>query len=228
MKINNIPISNYGATLVGRIISPNRVSTSTSWDFRMDSPIYYGSSLDFKKVSLSFVFTCNTEEIFVKNLGIISEALRHGAVVRFDDISLDYTMYITEIPDYEKLNATNYRVDFELNSDFGVTDYITTTGSTKVSVTNSGTYPTPVRLTLTVPASQSKLTIYGLDRTFVLKDTPNNANIIIDSELGLITVNGVNAIDKVDSFYLPKLPIGANQVSCSTTCDITVSYRERY
>lgn len=228
MKINGKNISTFGATLLDRNISSNRVSYNARWDYMMDRPAFYGNSLEYKDVLLYFLVKAKTEEIFLKNMGLMCEEFRKGGVVRFDDIKLNYTMYLKQKPEYTKLNKDTYRLDFVLDSDYGVTDLKSVSGKTSVEVNNRGSYPTPAQVTINVPVMQSKLVIDGFERRFILKDVPSNANVFIDTMTGVVWINGVNAIEKMESFHLPKLPVGFTNITVNTECDIQINYYERY
>lgn len=228
MKINGKHISTFGATLLDRNISSNRVSYNARWDYMMDRPAFYGNSLEYKDVLLYFLVKAKTEEIFLKNMGLMCEEFRKGGVVRFDDIRLTYTMYLKQKPEYTKLNKDTYKLDFVLDSDYGLTDLKSVSGKKSVEVNNRGSYPTPAQVNLVVPIMQSKLIIDGFERRFVLKDTPSNADILIDTMTGIVLVNGENAIENMESFHLPKLPVGFTNIIVNAECDIQINYYERY
>lgn len=228
MKINGKHISTFGATLLDRNISSNRVSYNAKWDYMMDRPSFYGNSLEYKDVLLYFLVKAKTEELFLKNMGLMCEEFRKGGVVRFDDIKLNYTMYLKQKPEYTKLNKNTYRLDFVLDSDYGLSDMKSVVGETNIEINNRGAYPTPAILYLTVPVAQNKLTIQGFERNLVLKNLPNNSNVYINTYDGTIRVNGTNDVTKLDSFHLPKLPVGYTQITTSADCSIQVNYYERY
>ena len=228
MRINGTHISEYGATLLDRNISSNRVSYNATWDYMMDRPAFYGNALEFKYVLLYLKVEAETEEQFLKVMGTMCEALRKGGVVRFDDIDLNYTMYMKQKPEYTKLNETVYRLDFVLDSDYGLSDAKMVSGGNKVTVTNNGAYPTPAMLVLSVPSMRSEIVITGFERDLVLTNTPSNAVIVIDSIQGTIIINGENGIENLKSFHLPKLPVGRSEIRANCSCNMQVQYYERY
>ena len=61
MRINGKHISTFGATLLDRNISSNRVSYNVKWDYMMDMPSFYGNTLEFKDVLLYFLVKAKTE-----------------------------------------------------------------------------------------------------------------------------------------------------------------------
>ena len=228
MYLNGKHISEYGGKLIYRNLSSNRLSTGVKWDYYLDRPENYGSGLEFKDVKLDLILECATEEIFQNNLNEISEIFRKGGEVRFKDLPYLYKMYAKVKPEYEKIAEHHYRVELNLDSDFGISEIRTVTGSNSVSVNNKGNYRTPAKLILTVPAMQSSLTVSGFEHTLRLVNTPTNANIVIDASTGQVTINGNNAIDKVDSFHLPYLMVGSHTIRCNVNCTMQIQYYERY
>ena len=228
MKINGKNISTFGATLLDRNISSNRVSYNARWDYMMDRPAFYGNSLEYKDVLLYFLVKAKTEEQFLKNMGLMCEEFRKGGVVRFDDIRLNYTMYLKQKPEYTKLNKDTYKLDFVLDSDYGLSDMKSVSGNDMLEVNNRGAYPTPAIVHIKLPVAQSEFTIQGFDRAVVLQNLPNNSDIDINTYEGIIRVNGQNGITKLKSFHLPKLPVGYTQILASANCEIQINYYERY
>ena len=230
MYINDIDIKNYGGKLLDRNISPNRVSQNYTWEYTLDSPTFYGSALDFKDVLLYVLFEADSEEIFLKNLGRVSEEFRHGAKVRFKNIDLEYTMYLTQKPDYDKLNSRFYKVSFVLDGNFGLGERKVQSGTnvSRLIITNNGVYASPAVLTVKPRIYQSTLTIQGFEKTISLDKINANDVIIINAETGQITINGNAGISKYNSFYLPKAKVGTSTIQTSTASDITVVFSERY
>lgn len=229
MKINNIDIRQFKATLLDRNISSNRVNPDYSWDVTLDEPTFFGNALDFKDVLLYFLVEVNTEEQFLTIMGEMAELFRKGATVEFDDIKYSYRMFLKQKPEYTKLNPTSYRLDFVLDSDYGVLPMKYKEVQTNtMTVNNYGLYSTPARLWITNTIITETLTITGFEHTIVLKDIPANANILIDGIDGQLTVNGVNAIGKLVTFHLPKLARGVTQITASATCNLRIAYQERY
>ena len=230
MYINEIDIAEYGGKLLDRNISPNRVSQNYTWEYTLDSPTFYGSALDFKDVLLYVLFEADSEEVFLKNLGRVSEEFRHGAKVRFKNIDLEYTMYLTQKPDYDRLNSRFYKVSFVLDGNFGLGERKVQSGTnvSRLTITNNGVYASPAVLTVKPRVYQSTLTIQGFEKTISLDKINANDVIIINAETGQITINGKAGISKYNSFYLPKAKVGTSTIQTSTASDITVVFSERY
>ena len=228
MFINGKDISTYNGKLIYRNLSSNRVSSGVKWDYFLDRPQEFGSGLEFKDVKLDLLLACKSEQVFQYNLNSIAEELRRGGEIKFKDLPYIYTMYLKVKPEYEKISQTHYRVELNLDSDFGVTDLFSVNGSNSVTVNNKGLYKTPAIITLTVPSSHNSLILTGFEHSFKMDSIPSNSVIIIDALSGQITVNGVNAIDKVTSFHLPKLLVGSHNIKCNVPCNITIQYYERF
>lgn len=228
MYVNGIDIREYGGAIIYRNLSSNRVSSGVKWDYILDRPESYGSGIEFKDVKLDLIFECKTETQFQYNLNKLSEQFRKGAEVRFKDLPYKYMMYSKIKPEYEKIAENHYRVELNLDSDFGVSELKTKTGVTFVNINNSGNYRTPARLSISTSLAHSEMIITGFEHLIKLSNIPKNSNIFIDTISGVIKVNGVNAIDKLTTFHLPYIPVGDVSIGCDAIDSITVQYYERY
>ena len=227
MYLNDIDIKQFGGKLIYRNISSNRVSSGVKWEYYMDRPESFGSAIEFKDVQLGLILTADDETMFQRNLNLLAEEFRKGGVVKFKDMPYTYTMYLKTKPEYDKLNQTTYKVDLNLDGDFGLSDRKTVSGGNSLSVVNNGTYKTPVVLTVTLANGVTGFTINGFEHDFTMKGLPSGATVIIDTMNGVIKANGVNAIDKVESFHLPKLNVGESTIRTSSSCNMTIQFYER-
>lgn len=227
MYLNNIDIDQFGGKLIYRNISSNRVSSGVKWEYYMDRPEFFGSAIEFKDVQLGLIFTADNETIFQRNLNKLAEEFRKGGVVKFKDIPYTYSMYLKTKPEYDKLNQTTYKVDLSLDGDFGLSELKTVSGTDSVDVVNNGIYTTPVILTVELANGVTSFTMHGFEHTFSMSGLPSGATVIVNTMSGLVQVNGINAIDKVDSFHLPKLNVGDSTVWTSSSCNITIQFHER-
>lgn len=230
MQINRTDINTFGAKLIGRNISNNRMSSNYTWEYSFDRPTFYGSSLDFKDVQLTMLFQANNEETFLKNYGKISEMFRKGADVKFKDISYTYKMYLKQKAEYEKLNTKWYKVEFTLDGDFGLSSLkeFEVTENTQLVVKNNGTYATPARIEITFTGTHNNFTITGFEHSIKLKDVASGKVFAIDGATGDIEYDGRNGIDKFVGWYLPKLPVGTTTIVSSEPCTMRVTFQERY
>ena len=227
MYLNGIDIKQFGGKLIYRNISSNRVSSGVKWEYYMDRPESFGSAIEFKDVQLGLILTADDETMFQRNLNLLAEEFRKGGVVKFKDMPYTYTMYLKTKPEYDKLNQTTYKVDLNLDGDFGLSDKKTVSGGNSLSVVNNGVYKTPVVLNITLANGVTGFTINGFEHDFTMKGLPSGATVLIDTMNGVIKANGVNAIDKVESFHLPKLNVGESTIRTSSSCNMTIQFYER-
>lgn len=84
---------------------------------------------------------------------------------------------------------------------------------------------TPFRLSLTVPSTVGSITICGI----IIRSITAGTEIVIDSELGLVTANGVNKFNDTELIDFPYLTPGNNTISCTVAnAEITVVYTPIY
>ena len=230
MIINGIDISNFGGKVIDKLISPNRVTNTLSWD--TVNPQLVDSKFDFKNISITILMKAETEQEFIGNISKLTELFRLGATVKFADIPHSYKCYVRTVPDITRLNhKQEYKVILECDAEFGTTgERFTTTASNTLTmkVTNPGNYITPARVVLTAREAGSNLYINGLVKNFTFTNVKVGDIIVVDGVTGEILRNGSIDINNFYGWNLPNLPIGDTTIKTNLRCDIEISYLARY
>lgn len=230
MIINGIDISNFGGKVIDKLISPNRVTNTLSWD--TVNPQLVDSKFDFKNISITILMKAETEQEFIGNISKLTELFRLGATVKFADIPHSYKCYVRTVPDITRLNhKQEYKVILECDAEFGTTgERLTTTASNTLTmkVTNPGNYITPARVVLTAREAGSNLYINGLVKNFTFTNVKVGDIIVVDGVTGEILRNGSIDINNFYGWNLPNLPIGDTTIKTNLRCDIEISYLARY
>lgn len=80
---------------------------------------------------------------------------------------------------------------------------------------------TPFRICFTVASVTASITVCGI----TVSNISANTEIVIDSELGIVTANGVNKFGDTDLIEFPHLIPGNNTITCSLPgTEITIVY----
>ena len=97
-------------------------------------------------------------------------------------------------------------------------------------INNEGNNKTPIIMELLPSAASADLTISGLtDEPFTIKNLKQGKKIIINSEVGTITQEGINKFDDFETWEFPFLVPGENRITISKSiCDITIKYKPMY
>lgn len=84
---------------------------------------------------------------------------------------------------------------------------------------------TPFRLSMTIPSDVGSITVCGI----IIRSLTAGTEIVIDSELGLVTANGANKFNETELIDFPYLTPGNNTVSCSLSgTEIIIVYTPIY
>ena len=108
---------------------------------------------------------------------------------------------------------------------------ITINNESSFSITNTGTAPTPCKLTIIPKIDILTLTITGLSaEPIVLRNIYYNSVVIIDGETGLFTINDVANYNNYDAWEFPKLQPGINNITITNAsqCEISIEFEPRY
>ena len=99
------------------------------------------------------------------------------------------------------------------------------------TITNSGTAPTPCKITIIPKVDFVSLTITGLSETpITVSHIKTNDVLVIDGEARQVLVNDVDAFSHYDAWEFPKVQPGVNTVSITNASQATIQieYDTRY
>ena len=230
MVINGKDISEFGGKVIDKLISPNKVNNSLNWD--TVNPQLIESKFDFKNITFTVFMRAESEQEYISNSSRLTEMLRLGAEVKFNDIPYTYKCYVRTIPDITRLNhKQEYKLIFECEAEFGTTGSTTVTtasNTTSMNLTNIGNYSTPARVVLTARETGANLYINGLVKNFTFTNVKSGDIIVVDGVTGEILRNGSVDINNFYGWNLPMLPVGDTLIKTNLKCDIEISYLARY
>ena len=230
MVINGIDISEFGGKVIDKLISPNKVNNSLSWD--TINPQLIESKFEFKSISITLFLKAESEQDYIRNVSRLTEMLRLGANVKFKDVPYTYKCYVRNIPDITRLNhRQEYKIIFDCEAEFGTTGSTTVVSASNalaMSMTNIGNYITPARVMLTMKEAGANLYINGLVKNFTFTNVKVGDIIVVDGVNGDIMRNGVIDINNFYGWNLPMLPVGDTIIKTNLRCDMEISYLARY
>lgn len=239
MTVNNRSIKEYNARLLNYSVGGTERSYSQSpAGAILRLPTFYHANLSPRRLSVTLTFFPKTYESEKNRNRSISERLMRSTdnIVRFES---DISNEVLEIglPDgyiYKAFLQSCGTPSFDATGEQDV-EYIFYAIRTKPTVTrtiNAGeniycesNTTTPFNLSFVVPITHSSLTICGV----FISNLKANTEIIIDSELALVTANGENKFSDTYLVDFPHLVPGNNPITCSIAgLQITVVYTPIY
>ena len=239
-----IDISEYGAYLIDRMITPNEIITVFDWLEGATSPTYIRQQDSFKTITMTFIIEGNSEQDVTYNISQIVNAFREEKELEFEDIpDFVFPATLEGAPDIERLKPCVMKLTLTFKGNYmrkQEEQVITPTrGTSSFSFIVGGTAPTPLKFELTpISSTIVRVGVEGLvDGGFTIRNVPAGQTLVIDSEKG--EVNLVNNSTEVatpaidcyqDAWELPILQPGTYTVSLDYTSgyDLRLSYHENY
>lgn len=132
--INGININTLGVKLYDRVIKSNQIETTEAWLDGDIQPTYIRQQDKFKNITLTFLILDKNEETAFLTISKLTALLKH-AVIRFDDINLDFNVNIQGYANPDRLKNGNFKVTYSLTSDYATGERETYT--TDANLTNS-------------------------------------------------------------------------------------------
>jgi hypothetical protein len=192
------------------------VTTYQDWLRNSLDPLYYGQDTQYTTANIELL-------VEAENIGALEEkcsnvyASMRKAVIKDSAVSFSLDGVATGIQE-QRLGpkARTLTITFQ-----GVKIEDKQTKNLTLSLTNrvlevSGNTQVATAITIHPERSYVTLTIVINDREYVLTNIEyeNNTEIVIDGINGTVTKNGESYIDHYDSWELPRLDAGENQIRC--------------
>lgn len=234
MTVNNIDIANYSARLLSYSISgttlTNNVSANTDL---VKMPALYSTDYGVRTLTITLTFFPRLDGCSSKNTDIIDRyAVATDNIAKFEADIIGKKVEIS-LPDgyiYSSIVTSVSAAAFDSSGEHDVTytfmavrhkPAITATVAPNGKIYCQSTVPCKFRLTVTLPEQSSLITICGI----AVINVTANAPLVIDGELGLITLGGVNKYLDSTLIEFPVLYPGENIITCTNSqAKIQVSY----
>lgn len=234
-----IDISDYGATLIDRTITPNEVITVKDWLDGSAQPIFIREQDSFKTIELTFVIDAGSEQDNLMSCSQIIQLFKEQSVLSFEDIPQYTFPVIFEKSEVQRLKPAIWQLLITFKGSYMEGNQTTTEWEDLTSslvIDNQGTTATPMIISFTIGYADivnEVITVNGEELPF--RNLEAGHTYEFDTSKGTfldVTVPStpVSAIDKYVGFVIPKLKVGENIFSASWNVglDITVTYRLKF
>ena len=194
------------------VLSPRTLTISLTF-----FPVAAGS--DSRKTSVAERLERSTENLVRFESEIVGKVVEIGLPDGFF-----YTAYVTELqePTFDATGQQDVVYTFNAIRHKQPETIEVNAGGKVYCKSNT---KTPYRIILSVPSARESITICGI----VIHSVAANTEIVIDSEMGLITAGGVNKFGDTDFVDFPYLIPGENTISCNVpNAAITIVYTPIY
>ena len=233
MTINGVDIATYNARLLNYSVSGTQISNTTSQSTaQLLMPTLYNCQLSPRTLTIAITFFPKSAGESAKNTSPFQRFSRATDNISAFEADIIGKVVDIALPDgyiYRSIVTALSAAEFDISGEHDVTYTflaIRMLSERRENVTNGkvnclSTTKTACRIVLTVPTAYSKLTICNV----TIKNVSANSEIVIDSEKGLITADGVNKFNDTDFVEFPVLSPGYNAIDCSASnAEITVVY----
>lgn len=239
-----VDISEYGAYLVDRTITPNEIITVSNWLEGAASPTYIRQQDSFKTITITLIVEGNSEQEVAYNISRVIDAFRAEKELEFEDMpDFIFPATLEGMPNITRLKPCIMKVELTFKGNYMRTRETTvvepdiSTGTFTFTV--GGTAPTPLKFELTPIASAIvKVEVAGLVKGgFTIRNVPFGSTLVIDTASGEVnlvdntTEVATPAIDCYqDAWELPILEPGTYTVSLDyyTGYNLKLSFNENY
>lgn len=238
MTVNNIDIANYSARLLSYSVSGTTLTNNVSANNDLvKMPALYSTEYGTRTLTVTLTFFPRLDGCSAKCTEITD---RYSAatdnISRFEADIIGKKVEVS-LPDgymYSSIVTSVSAAAFDGSGEHDVTytfmavrhkPTITATVAPNGKIYCQSTTPCKFKLKVTLPEESSLLSIMGIVVINISANTP----LVLDGELGLITLGGVNKFLDSTLIDFPLLYPGANTISCNNSqADIQVIYTPVY
>lgn len=238
MTVNNIDIANYSARLLSYSVSGTTLANNVSANNNLvKMPALYSTEYGTRTLTVTLTFFPRLDGCSSKNTDIIDRyTVATDNIAKFEAEIIGKTVEIA-LPDgyiYTSIVTSISAATFDSSGEHDVTyifmavrhkPTITATVAPNGKIYCQSTTPCKFKLKVTLPEQSSLLSIMGIVVINISANTP----LVLDGELGLITLGGVNKFLDSTLIDFPLLYPGTNTISCNNSqADIQVIYTPVY
>jgi hypothetical protein len=234
MTVNNIDIANYSARLLSYSVSGTTLTNNVSANNDLvKMPALYSTEYGTRTLTVTLTFFPRLDGCSSKNTDIIDRyTVATDNIAKFEAEIIGKTVEIA-LPDgyiYTSIVTSISAATFDSSGEHDVTytfnairhkPTVTADVAPNGKIYCQSTTPCKFKLKVKLPEQSSLLSIMGIVVINISANTP----LVLDGELGLITLGGVNKFLDSTLIDFPLLYPGANTISCNNSqADIQVIY----
>jgi hypothetical protein len=226
MTVNNIDIANYSARLLSYSVSGTTLTNNVSANNDLvKMPALYSTEYGTRTLTVTLTFFPRLDGCSSKNTDIIDRyTVATDNIAKFEAEIIGKTVEIA-LPDgyiYTSIVTSISAATFDSSGEHDVTytfnavrhkPTVTANVAPNGKVYCQSTTPCKYKLIVTLPEQSSLITVCGIVVINIAANTP----LVIDGELGLITLGGVNKYLDSTLIEFPVLYPGENIITCTNS-----------
>lgn len=232
MTINEISLSDYGATLLSADYGYAKVTNYNDWLRGAKNPLYFGQDITYTTAIYRILVEGANLAETDKHCSDIYSAMAK-AVVRVDGADWSIDGHVVSASDSNRISplAREIEITFEGTKIADRETLIHTLDMGEPWVFEAkGNQEVPCRIEIMPDMGYLNMRLEINGKEYVINNVVSNGTyLVIDSEKGLVTAGGENNIANYASWELPTIKGGTNTVYLSSgTPTIKISYNGRW
>lgn len=226
MTVNNIDIANYSARLLSYSVSGTTLTNNVSANTNLvKMPAMYSVDYGVRTLTVTLTFSPHLDGCSAKGTDITDRyAAATDNITRFEAEIIGKTVEIA-LPDgyiYTSIVTSISAATFDSSGEHDVTytfnairhkPTVTADVAPNGKIYCKSTTPCKYKLVVTLPEQSSLIAVCGIVVINIAANTP----LVIDGELGLITLGGVNKYLDSTLIEFPILYPGENIITCTNS-----------
>lgn len=231
MTINNVSLADYGATLLSAKYGYAKVTNYEDWMRGAKNPLFFGQDITYTTIKFTILVEGTDLADVDKKCSNVAAAMSK-ATIKVDKAPWSVEGHIVSIDDSNRISikAREMEIDFE---GVKVADRETITQALSFGAAYEfeakGNQIVPCRIEMTPDMGYAEMILTLNDETFKIKTISTAAKqLIIDSELGVVTLDGANKIEDYLSWSLPHIKGGKNKIQVNGAPVVRISYNGRW
>lgn len=228
MKVNGIDARKYNAKQLTVDVQPSSISVNYEWMKRATLPTEFDTDVEMGKLKLSVYFKGKDRNSIVRSMSEFMGNFTQACDLELDGYKGRYRAFITK-GDFEKtIKKSRYILNLEFDG-FFYDDELEIVFDAKTSgaffLVGSRKTPCIVEVYAKSVLTNYRISGFGAD-DIIVESLAAGKTAIIDGIRGIVTVDGVNAFDKVNLWEFPAISTGETRLTfLNTRAKVTIRYK---
>lgn len=228
MTINDVSLSDYGATLLSADYGYSKVTNYNDWLRGAKKPLSFGQDITYTTAKYTILVEGKNLAETDKNCSDIYSAMTK-AIVKVDGSDWSVDGHLTSANESNRISPLAREIEVEIEGvKTGGRKQLTHTFALAETWTPEieGNAEVPCVITIDPNASMATLLLTIDGKQYRINSV--SSTLVIDSEQGLVTIDGENAIEKYESWELPHLKGGSVAITSNGVPTVKIEYNGRW
>lgn len=231
LTVNNIPTSLYGATLLSAEYGYNKVTNYNDWLRGAKNPLFFGQDKTYTDARFKFLVQAADLNKLDKNCSDLYNAMS-VSIVREENSDWSIDGHVTGADETNRISplAREIEISFEgvKVADRETLTHVITFGSAW-TFEAKGNQEVPCHIEIVPDMGYAEMKIVLNDEEYQINTVGSSSMLlIIDSEKGLVTLDGDNKIEDYVAWKMPYIKGGLNTLSINGAPTVKISYNGRW